>query len=100
MKRRSLVSNRVQYPDKLHREEDPGTLHQADDEGDGPDEEQVVAEEVCKFDGTAGVVDVAGVVPHSAHGGDRLTARVGNLEYHPSVRAGQIHVFIHMKIYY
>ena len=59
----------------------------------------MVPEEVCKFDGTAGVVDVAGVVPHSAHGGHCLTAGVGNLES-SSVRAGHIHVFIHTKIYY
>ena len=69
----------MKFPDKLHRENDPSGLHQADDEGDGSYQEQVVSHQAGELVGAAGVVNVTGMVSHAAQAGDCLATGVGNL---------------------
>ena len=58
----------------------------------------MIAEELGEFMSTAGVVDVTGVVSHPAQRRDSLTARIWDLQI--ISHEGEIHVFIHMKIYH
>ena len=74
-----LVSNCFEFIDKLDTEEDPDALDEADDDGDGADEDEMVPGQPGQLVSAASVEHIAGVVPHPALGGHRLTAGVGHL---------------------
>ena len=74
-----LVSNCFEFIDKLDTEEDPDALDEADDDGDGADEDEVVPGQPGQLVSAASVEHIAGVVPHPALGGHSLTAGVGDL---------------------
>ena len=77
-----LVSDCFEFTDELDGEDDPDTLDEAEDDGYGADEDEMVAGEAGELDGAASVVNIAGVVPHPARERHALTARVGNLNTH------------------
>ena len=74
-----LVSNCFEFIDKLDTEEDPDALDEADDDGDGADEDEMVPGQPGQLVSAASVEHIAGVVPHPALGRHRLTAGVGDL---------------------
>ena len=74
-----LVSNCFEFIDKLDTEEDPDALDEADDDGDGADEDEMVPGQPGQLVSAASVEHIAGVVPHPALGGHSLTAGVGHL---------------------
>ena len=77
-----LVSDCFEFTDELDGEDDPDTLDEAEDDGYGADEDEMVAGEAGELDGAASVVNIAGVVPHPATPRHALTARVGDLNTH------------------
>ena len=94
-----LVTNCVKFSDKLHRENDPSGLHQADDEGDGPYQEQVVSHQAGELVGAAGVVNITGMVSHAAQAGDCLATGVGNLTRYIRDKARQLCINLILDLY-
>lgn len=74
-----LISNCFEFTDELDREEDTENLDEADDDGDGAYEEEVLPGQAGQLVGAASVEHIAGVVPHPALGRHRLAATVGDL---------------------